>query len=123
MAVDEYERMTNRPYKSKFNLADYEKPSSGGYTYTGEGASNKAGAGRGGRGGSAVDKLTAEARSDGTDAPPTDAMKQTMADERMKKAAEKAPTTKTEMGKRFKSGGVTRADGCITKGHTKGRMV
>jgi len=27
------------------------------------------------------------------------------------------------MGKRFKSGGVTRADGCITKGHTKGRMV
>jgi vacuolar-type H+-ATPase subunit H len=64
-----------------------------------------------------------EARSGGTDAPPTDAMKQTMADEKAKKAAEKAPTTKTEMGKRFKSGGVTRADGCISKGHTKGRIV
>lgn len=25
--------------------------------------------------------------------------------------------------KDFKSGGVTRADGCISKGHTKGRMV
>ena len=24
---------------------------------------------------------------------------------------------------RMKKGGVTRADGCITKGHTKGRMV
>ena len=45
------------------------------------------------------------------------------ADEKAKKAAEKAPTTKTEMGKRFKSGGVTRADGCITKGGTKGRIV
>ncbi len=75
----------------------------------------------------AADELAAqaraEARSGGTDAPPTDAMKQKMADEKDKKAAEKAPTTKTEMGKRFKSGGVTRADGCITKGHTKGRMV
>ena len=75
----------------------------------------------------AADELAAqaraEARSGGTDAPPTDAMKQTMADRKAEKAAEKAPTTKTEMGKRFKSGGVTRADGCITKGHTKGRMV
>jgi hypothetical protein len=68
-------------------------------------------------------KAREEARSGGADAPPTDAMKQKMADEKDKKAAEKAPTTKTEMGKRFKSGGVTRADGCISKGHTKGRMV
>jgi hypothetical protein len=52
-------------------------------------------------------KAREEARSGGTDAPPTDAMKQKMADEKDKKAAEKAPTTKTEMGKRFKSGGVT----------------
>jgi hypothetical protein len=65
----------------------------------------------------------AEARSGGTDAPPTDAIKQKMADEKAKKAAEKAPTTRTEMGKPFKSGGVTRADGCISKGRTKGRMV
>jgi hypothetical protein len=46
-------------------------------------------------------KAREEARSGGTDAPPTDAMKQTMADEKAKKAAEKAPTTKTEMGKRL----------------------
>jgi hypothetical protein len=67
----------------------------------------------------------AEAQSGGTDAPPTDAMKQTMADEKAKKAAEKAPTTKTEMGKRFKSGGSasSRADGCATKGKTRGKMV
>lgn len=53
MSVEDYDRMTNRPYKSKLNLADYPEPSvsktssSEGYTYTGEGASNKAGAGRG----------------------------------------------------------------------------
>jgi hypothetical protein len=68
-------------------------------------------------------KAREEARSGGTNVPPTDAMKQTMADRKAEKAAEKAPTTQTEMGKRFKSGGVTRADGCISKGHTKGRMV
>jgi hypothetical protein len=68
-------------------------------------------------------KAREEARSGGIDAPPTDAMKQTMADEKAKKASANAPTTRTEMGKRYKTGGVTRADGCITKGHTKGRMV
>jgi hypothetical protein len=68
-------------------------------------------------------KAREEARSGGTDAPPTDAMKQKMADIKAEKAAEKAPTTKTEMGKRFKSGSVTRADGCISKGHTRGKMV
>ena len=26
-------------------------------------------------------------------------------------------------GRKMKKGGVTRADGCITKGHTKGRVV
>ena len=52
MTVSEYERMINRPYKSKVNLADYSEPSvpqtsqSAGYTYTGEGSSDKAGAGR-----------------------------------------------------------------------------
>lgn len=37
-----------------------------------------------------------------------------------------APTTKTEMGKAFAKGGMTassRADGCCTKGKTKGRFV
>jgi hypothetical protein len=27
------------------------------------------------------------------------------------------------MTKGYATGGVTRADGCVTKGHTKGRMV
>jgi hypothetical protein len=70
-----------------------------------------------------ANKAREEANSGGTNAPPTAEMKQKMADLKAQKAAEKAPTTRTEMGKRFKSGGVTRADGCITKGHTKGRMV
>ncbi len=34
---------------------------------------------------------------------------------------EAAPATKQP--KKFAKGGVTRADGCITKGHTKGKMV
>jgi hypothetical protein len=37
-----------------------------------------------------------------------------------------APTTKTEMGKAFAKGGMTassRADGCCSKGKTKGRFV
>ena len=70
-------------------------------------------------------KAREEARSDGTDAPPTNDMKQIMADEKARKAAEKAPTTRTEMGKRFKSGGSvsSRADGCAQRGKTKGKMV
>ena len=68
----------------------------------------------------------AEAQSGGTNAPPTDAMKQIMADEKAKKAAEKAPTTRTEMGKLYKAGGMTaskRADGIATKGKTRGTMI
>jgi hypothetical protein len=80
----------------------------------------------------------AEARSGGTDAPPTDAMKQKMVDLKAEKAAEKAPTTRSSMGdsmlkfglemmkkpiEKKAKGGVTRADGCITKGHTRGRKV
>lgn len=42
---------------------------------------------------------------------------------------DKAPTTRTEMGKGFKKGGKVksstskRADGCATKGKTRGKMV
>jgi hypothetical protein len=67
-------------------------------------------------------------------------MKQTMADLKAEKAAGKAPTTRSSMGdsmlkfglemmkhskpiEKKAKGGVTRADGCITKGGTKGRMV
>jgi hypothetical protein len=55
--------------------------------------------------------------------------RQMMADKKAAEAAEKAynaasttppkPTPARKMAK----GGVTRADGCVTKGHTKGRMV
>jgi hypothetical protein len=76
MSVEDYDRMTNRPYKSKLNLADYPEPSvsktssSEGYTYTGEGASNKAGAGRGSVNPDTVESkakggMTASARADG----------------------------------------------------------
>jgi hypothetical protein len=75
MSVEDYDRMTNRPYKSKFNLADYPEPSthktsqSEGYTYTGEGASSKAGAGRGSVNPKRVDEMakggTASSRADG----------------------------------------------------------
>jgi len=83
-------------------------------------------------------KAREEARSGGTDTPPTDAMKQKMADLKAEKAAGKAPTTKSSMGdsllkfglemmktpiEKKAKGGVTRADGRIIKGHTRGRMV
>jgi hypothetical protein len=80
-------------------------------------ASN-AGAGRGKKGGS-----TAKDMDQASMSAAEKEMVQEAADNRDRKKADKAPTTKTEMGKRFKSGGVTRADGCITKGHTKGRVV
>lgn len=49
-------------------------------------------------------------------------------DEITRKKEEKAPTTKTEMGKIFKKGGKVgsaskRADGCAMRGKTKGRMI
>jgi len=37
--------------------------------------------------------------------------------------AEKERVKKAGSAKQMKKGGVTRADGCIAKGHTKGRMV
>lgn len=52
-------------------------------------------------------------------------MEQMILDQRQRRAAETAPTTKTEMGKIgfAAGGGVTRGDGCVRKGHTKGRMI
>lgn len=48
------------------------------------------------------------------------------ASERMKKEDAKNPDTvqaKVNKVVGYKKGGVTRADGCIIKGHTKGKMV
>ena len=54
-------------------------------------------------------------------------MLQEYQDEKNRKAAAKAPTTRTEMGKMFKGGGSVsaskRADGIAQRGKTKGRMV
>lgn len=45
-------------------------------------------------------------------------------DAKIRKLEEKAPTTKTEMGKPFKKGGFVRAaDGCAQRGKTKGRVI
>ena len=116
MTVDEYERMTNRPYKSKFNFADYPKPSSGGYTYTGEGASDKAGAGRGSQGGPTAKEL--QKREDKQDAgiytvekgkPPQDI------------DSASAPVKKASGGSVGSAS--KRADGCATKGKTRGKFV
>jgi len=59
----------------------------------------------------------------------TPGQKQSMQEEKDEEDYQKrktAPTTKTEMGKAFAKGGMTassRADGCCTKGKTKGRLV
>ena len=87
----------------------------------------------------------AEAQSGGTNTPPTDAMKQTMADRKAEIEAERARTTRSSMGdsmlqfglemmknskpieKKAKGGKVSsassRADGCCIKGKTRGKMV
>ncbi len=61
-----------------------------------------------------------------------DEMKQEAKDAKDRAKADKAyndsltstmPAPKASAPKKFAKGGVTRADGCVTKGHTKGRMV
>jgi len=73
-------------------------------------------------------KARKDAQTGGTDAPMPDDIKQEIADRKAREAATNAPTTKTQMGKPFKSGGSVssaskRADGCATKGKTRGMMV
>ncbi len=56
--------------------------------------------------------------------------RQEQADRKAQEAATKAydaasttPPRPAAPAKRMAKGGVTRADGCVTKGHTKGKMV
>lgn len=42
---------------------------------------------------------------------------------RLTAPAPKAPASAASAPKKMAKGGVTRADGCVTKGHTKGRVV
>jgi len=73
-------------------------------------------------------KYNAEQKSGGTNAPAPADVLQEIADKKAREAAEKAPTTKTRMGKMFAAGGSVssaskRADGCAVKGKTRGMMV
>jgi hypothetical protein len=45
-----------------------------------------------------------------------------MLDEQMQEEKDKKAREKIK-GMGFAKGGVTRGDGCVTKGHTKGRMI
>ena len=112
MTVDEYERMTNRPYKSKFNFADYPKPSSGGYTYTGEGASDKAGAGRGGQGGPTAQEFK--------EANMSAAEKNARQDILEEKYTRK--TKEQDYAKGGKVSASSRADGIAQRGKTRGKI-
>ena len=71
-------------------------------------------------------KYRQEAKTGGTDAPVPQSVIQEAADKKMQEKAKQAPTTKTEMGKKFAKGGMTassRADGCAVKGKTRGKMI
>jgi len=52
-------------------------------------------------------KYRQEAKTGGTDAPVPQSVIQEAADKKMQEKAKQAPTTKTEMGKKFASGGST----------------
>jgi hypothetical protein len=41
----------------------------------------------------------------------------------MKKVADKAVKSHEKSMHKMAKGGVTRADGCVSKGHTKGKMI
>ena len=75
----------------------------------------------------AANEMKRESRS--KEEPMTAGQKQSMQEAKDEEDYQKrktAPTTKTEMGKAFAKGGMTassRADGCCTKGKTRGKMV
>jgi hypothetical protein len=79
-----------------------------------------AGAGRGKQGGP-----TAKEKNQADMSASEKEMVQEAADDKDRKKADKAPTTKTGMGEAFKNGGSvsSRADGCAQRGKTKGKMV
>jgi|TARA_R110000868_G_scaffold11151_3_gene54633 hypothetical protein len=66
-----------------------------------------------------------QAAKDAKDQPKIDAAYEaSLTSTEMAPKPEQKPAPKpTPKPKKMAGGGVTRADGCITKGHTKGRMV
>jgi hypothetical protein len=83
-----------------------------------------------GIGGATAEEMSAyHAKKRPADTPPAgvkadlDAMKQEKANEAGMKAHEGRKLAKGGKVKGYAKGGVTRADGCVSKGHTKGKMV
>ena len=70
-------------------------------------------------------KYRQEAKTGGTDAPVPQSVIQEAADKKAQEKAKQAPTTNTEMGKKFAKGGSvsSRADGCAVKGKTSGKII
>ena len=70
-------------------------------------------------------KYRQEAKTGGTDAPVPPTVVQEAADKKAQEKVKDAPTTKTEMGKRFAKGGTAsaRADGCAQRGKTRGTII
>jgi len=78
----------------------------------------------------ARDEADAEVKREtrGVEEPMTSGQKQSMQEAKDEEAYQKrktAPTTKTEMGKTFASGGTasSRADGCAQRGKTRGTLI
>ena len=126
MTVKEYERMTKTPYQNKFNKVDYgpealSKLWPNEFAYTGEGVSNKAGAGRGFVNPQRTDEpdesyVSPKAPAPKKAAPPKDTV-----------FREGMPVPQDIDGgsvrkKKMASGGVTRADGIAQRGKTRGKM-
>ena len=83
-----------------------------------------------GIGGATAEEMSAyHAKKRPADKPPAgvraelDAMKQEKENEAGMKAHEGRKLAKGGKAKGYAGGGVTRADGCVSKGHTKGKMV
>jgi hypothetical protein len=72
-------------------------------------------------------KLAAKSIKESFMSPAEKEARQMMADKKAQDAATKAydaaSSTPPKPSDKKAKGGMTRADGCITKGHTKGRMV
>jgi len=83
-----------------------------------------------GIGGATAEEMSAyHAKKRPADKPPAgvradlDAMKQEKANEAGMKAHEGRKLAKGGKAKGYSGGGVTRADGCVSKGHTVGKVV
>lgn len=120
MTVKEYERMTKTPYRSKFNNSDYGPEALSNFdvkefTYTGEGSSNKAGAGRGGQGGPSAEQARQNKGMMSA------AEKEVREQQDFDMYAKERPEQKYANGGKVSSAS-RRADGIASKGKTRGKL-